>query len=261
VALLHVHFFAETLGMERQMDVILPEKTTRQDGKVPVLYLLHGGLDDHTVWQRRTGIERYADERGLAVVMPGADLSFYCDMKYGYDYYRFFRDELPLRVHEFFPTISTERSKTYIAGISMGGFGALKLAINCPEKFSHAASFSGLVDPVDGITTLQKAVESGQAESALLDTIYRAMGTAEEVEGTINDLPQRLESKIRQRVKLPKFYIACGTEDFMYPMNAAFAERFQGRCPMKWVEAPGSHEWGFWNEQLKLMLRWIEEVG
>lgn len=110
MALIHVNYFSPVLGMQRAMDVILPQrengvgqKAEKAAGKIPVLYLLHGGSDDHTIWQRRTSIERYALERGLAVIMPASDVGFYVDMKYGYDFYLALSEELPGIVHEFFP--------------------------------------------------------------------------------------------------------------------------------------------------------------
>ena len=88
MALCHVDFFSNVLGQCMQADVILPQRTRGQigmeghieAGKYPTLYLLHGMSDDHTIWQRRTSIERYAAEKGLAVIMPAADLSYYSDM-------------------------------------------------------------------------------------------------------------------------------------------------------------------------------------
>ena len=85
MALLHVNFFSDVLGMCMNMDVILPQQTknqigmkgTRKDGKIPTLYLLHGMSDDHTIWQRRTSIERYVSEMGIAVVMPTTHLGWY----------------------------------------------------------------------------------------------------------------------------------------------------------------------------------------
>ena len=103
MALIHVDFFSEVLGMSSQMEVILPQQTEGQIGighvekqnKYPVLYLLHGMTDNQTIWTRNTSIERYAAEHGIAVVMPNAHLGWYTDMQYGFDYFTFFSEELP----------------------------------------------------------------------------------------------------------------------------------------------------------------------
>ena len=134
MALLHVDLFSDVLGMCSQMDVILPEQTRgqigmegkRSDGKYPTLYLLHGMSDDHTIWQRRTSIERYAADYGIAVVMPTTQLGWYTDMHIGYKWWTFLSQELPAICRTFFPNMSSRREDTFAAGLSMGGYGALK---------------------------------------------------------------------------------------------------------------------------------------
>ena len=143
MALLHVNFFSDVLAISASMDVILPQKVSRQvgmgsagsDKPLPVLYLLHGMSDDHTIWQRRTSIERYVAELPLIVVMPTTGRGAYTDMKHGYRYWTYISEELPQIVHEFFPQASWRREDTFAAGLSMGGYGAFKLGLRCPDKF------------------------------------------------------------------------------------------------------------------------------
>jgi S-formylglutathione hydrolase FrmB len=97
-----------------------------------VLYLLHGLSDDDTAWLRRTSIERYVSELGLAVVMPQVHRSFYSDELHGLRYWTFLSDELPQLVDSFFH-VSTRREDTFVAGLSMGGYGALKWALRQPS--------------------------------------------------------------------------------------------------------------------------------
>lgn len=119
MAFLQVDFFSDVLQMCMQMNVILPQKTSKQiglsgirkDGKYPTLYLLHGMSDDYTVWERRTSIERYASELGIAVVMPGTHLGWYTDMKHGLPYWTYFSEELPKICRTFFPNMSDRRKK------------------------------------------------------------------------------------------------------------------------------------------------------
>ncbi len=252
MALIHVNFYSKTLGMQRSMDVIMPQKangiglgSTENQDKIPVLYLLHGASDNHTIWQRRTSIERYALEKGLAVVMPATDLGFYADMKYGYDFWQFFGQEIFDIVQEFFPGLSTEREDTFVAGLSMGGFGTLKLGIMCPERFAAAASLSGMVDLVSWY---------GENMDRPFELIY---GTKEEVAGSINDLPYQLEQLIASGKSMPKFYMTCGTEDFLYPMNVSFRDRFKDRIDLTYHEEPGSHEWEYWDRNIKRIINWL----
>jgi S-formylglutathione hydrolase FrmB len=139
------------------MTVVLPQATQAQVGVTsardsdgdgpPVLYLLHGMSDDHTAWLRYTSIERYAAAAGLAVVMPAAARSFYTDEAQGHAFWALVADELPEIVSSFF-RVSTRPERTYVAGLSMGGYGAVKLALARPRQFAGAASLSGALDIV-----------------------------------------------------------------------------------------------------------------
>ena len=103
MALVHCDFFSDVLGLSTSMTVILPQSTSTQigmsgqvsTGETPVLYLLHGLSDDHTIWTRRTSVERYVAPLGLAVVMPRVDRSFYLDEAHGNKYWTFLSQELP----------------------------------------------------------------------------------------------------------------------------------------------------------------------
>ena len=149
MAFLQANIYSNTLGMELMIDVILPQQTYKKFGSnsvgatedVPVLYLLHGMGGNHSVWQRRTSIERYVKDLGIAVIMPSTDLAWYTDTQYDMKYWTFISEELPQLCHELFPQLTTNREKTFAAGLSMGGFGALKLGLLCPEKFAGIADF------------------------------------------------------------------------------------------------------------------------
>ena len=144
MALLHVNFYSSVLRMASSMDVILPETSQGigvdgqppWDGKslLPALYLLHGTTDDHTIWQRRTSLERYCAGRRLCVIMPNGHLSAYTNQKYGHRYLDFITEELPDICSKMF-RISTAREDTFIAGLSMGGLLTLKAAAElAPDK-------------------------------------------------------------------------------------------------------------------------------
>ncbi len=115
------------------------------DAPPPVLYLLHGLSDDDTIWLRRTSIERYVAEFGLAVVMPQVHRSFYLDGEYTGAYWTFVAEELPALVAGFF-RVSQAREDTFVAGLSMGGYGAMLHALRQPGRFAAAASLSGALD-------------------------------------------------------------------------------------------------------------------
>ncbi len=157
MAHLRCDFYSDSLNLSTSMTVILPQQTSTQigmagrafEGLPPVLYLLHGLSDDDTIWLRRTSIERYAAPLGLAVVMPQVHRSFYTDEVYGQRYWTFLSEELPHLVAGFF-RISERRQDTFVAGLSMGGYGAWKWALRQPERFAAAATLSGAVDLTSG---------------------------------------------------------------------------------------------------------------
>ena len=141
MAFLQCEIQSAALGKACALNVLVPQYFK---GGVPgerreykVLYLLHGLSDDHTMWMRRTSIERYTSDLDVVVVMPNADRSFYTDMKHGLKYWTFISEELPGIVKQLFP-VSPRREDTFVAGFSMGGYGALKLALNRPDLFTAA---------------------------------------------------------------------------------------------------------------------------
>ncbi|TDF94128.1 alpha/beta hydrolase [Paenibacillus piri] len=253
MAFIDCHFFSESLGISTSMYVILPQPTTRQIGmetravkeKHPTLYLLHGLSDDHTIWMRRTSIERYAAEYGIAVVMPTVNRSFYTDMEQGYAYWTFISEELPAVAGSFFP-LSGEREDTFAAGLSMGGYGALKLALSCPERFAAGASLSGATDIVNLVQEWQTA------------EFQHIFGDLTKIRGSRNDLFHLAEEMARSDGTKPRLYQCCGTEDFLYQDNVRFREHCRSlKVELTYEEEPGSHEWGYWDRKIQAVLQWL----
>lgn len=253
MAFIQCNFFSEVLGICSTMNVILPQTPVaagrKESGTFPVLYLLHGLSDDHTAWARNTSIERYVDQRGLAVVMPAVNRSFYTDMKRGYKYWTFISEELPAIVQSFFP-VSDKREDTFVAGLSMGGYGAFKLALGCPERYSAAASLSGAVD-IAGAPANEDVVE--------YDLVY---GDVESVRGTENDLFYLAEKVAKSGEPMPKMYQCCGTEDFLYEDNIRFRD-FIKKLPFDYVyeEEHGTHVWEYWDKKIQKVLEWLPLKG
>ena len=256
MALINCDFYSEALGLSTSMCVILPQNTVSQIGmggsakkdKYPTLYLLHGLSDDHTIWQRRTSIERYVADTGMAVVMPSAGRSFYTDMKHGYKYFTFISEELPDLARQFFP-LSDKREDNFIAGLSMGGYGAFKIALSCPDKFAAAASLSGAVDIVSEVKS---------NNSNLKDEFYNIFGDSSLVEGSKDDLFYLAENLSSKTGPKPKLYQWCGTEDFLYEDNIKFKKFIETLdFDYKYEEEPGDHSWGYWDNKIQSVLKWL----
>src|SRR5438045_2826240 len=142
MAFVHASFFSPVLNKCSQMNVILPEKG---NGPFPVYYLLHGLSDDYTIWHRRTSIERYVSELPLIVVMPAGYRGFYTDAEQGPAYGRYMIEDVIGFVERTFPA-SSKRSARCVGGLSMGGYGALRLGLAHPNMFVSANSHSGACD-------------------------------------------------------------------------------------------------------------------
>ena len=245
MALLHVDFYSDALGRSTHMDAILPEKSSSPHWKT--LYLLHGMTDDHSTWQRRTSVERYAEERELAVILPGGDLKWYADTPWGESYFDFVSRELGQITRRMFPRLSRDRADTFVAGNSMGGFGALKCALRHPETFSKAASFSGALD----------AAALPHLPSPLADTAYweDVFGPVDQIPGSENDLFAAARACVENR---PKLWMWCGTEDFLYDMNLRMREHLATLgYSIDYSESSGDHQWFYWDRELPRMLDWL----
>lgn len=257
MALMHVNFHSESLGMETAMNVIVPQFAKGVPGigmpgypkKLPALYLLHGLSGDESVWMRRTSIERYAAQYPLVIIMPDGGRSFYTDMHHGYKYWTFVSRELPAICEGLFP-ISSRREDRFAAGLSMGGYGAMKLGLGAPNRFSAVASLSGAID-MRGKEVYEKRPVEFQIE------MQNVFGDPEAMEGSFNDLFALGEKLRKAPEKAPKMYMACGTEDDLLPGNRKFRDAFGETFDLTYEEGPGDHTWDFWDTYIRKALAWL----
>jgi S-formylglutathione hydrolase FrmB len=251
MALIRCDYFSEVLEVGTTMTVLLPQATEEQvgvsagarPGDPPLLYLLHGLSDDATAWQRYTGIERYAAEHGLAVVMPQVGRSFYADEVHGARYWTHLTEELPEVVSSFF-RVSQRREDTFVAGLSMGGYGALKWAMHQPERFAAVASLSGAVD-------VRKLLPQ---RPEIFQRVF---------DGTLG--PDDVLEELLQRhaaADVPPVYIGCGTDDALYEENVHFADRATAAgLDVRTDFRAGAHEWGVWDLTIAEVLAWLPLAG
>ena len=241
MALIRCNFFSEALELGTSMTVLLPQPGAAQigvdgqqsDDPPPVLYLLHGLTDDDTAWTRYTSIERYAAARGLAVVMPQVHRSFYADEALGMKFWTFLSEELPRIVERFF-RISTRREDTFVAGLSMGGYGAMKWALRQPQRFAAAATLSGALDA---------AYIQEYDMPPHMRALTRRVFADRVVKGTDADLLHLLATADKNT--FPRLMLRCGTEDALVAQNERFVAACKARgIPLDAEFGPGGHEWG-----------------
>ena len=253
MALVRCDFFSEVLEVGTSMTVLLPQASedqvgvtgTQRTGDFPVLYLLHGLSDDSTAWLRYTSIERYAAPLGLAVVMPQVQRSFYADEVHGERFFTFLSEELPEVVARFF-RVSREREDTFVAGLSMGGYGALKWALHRPGRFAAAASLSGALD--------LDAISRDEWRRPLMQRVFDGrIGPGDDLLALLADAD--VES-------LPSLYVGCGTEDHLYADNVRFVEAATDAGVDVQVDfRSGEHEWGVWDATIRDVLAWLPVRG
>ncbi len=252
-----VKFFSDTLGLLSSMYVLLPPRTLAEmkNNRAPkyrTLYLLHGHSDDHTVWQRYTSIERYAEDLKLAVVMPAVHLSFYNDMAHGGKYWQFISEEVPALVRDMF-SLSSKREDNFVAGLSMGGYGAFKMALTHPDRFAAAASLSGAVDLSEVIRVKKEDPEN----KAWIEEMHTVFGDLSKVPGSKHDL-FTLAKKVSKGSIKPWLYQCCGMEDDLYPDNVRFRDAVR-KLPLDltYEEGPGEHNWPYWDKMIQNVLAWM----
>lgn len=275
MAFFETHLFSTSLCFGTDLNVFLPtpnvDDLMEGDGgyfydgekKFQVLYLLHGGYGDYTDWMRLTSIERYAQAHRLAVIMPSASNSFYQNMAYGSDYFSWIAEEMPRFCRKMFP-ISQKRENTFIGGLSMGGYGALKVAFEKPEEYACAFSLSGAVDVA---ASVEAAVTGGNGRGARNpfkggEKVYpidvKAVFGTDRIEGTDADLFTLVEKRRAEGRALPRVFQSIGTEDFLYPSNQAARERLKALgVDLTYEEHPGAHNWDYWDANVQRALAWL----
>ncbi len=248
MAFLDMKYFSDTLRVGVSLNVILPEKAknligmkTEAQNTYKTLYLLHGLSDDHTTWMRRTSIERYASERGIAVVMPSVGRSWYVDTPSGGKYFSFVADELPNVCRSFFRGMSDKKEDNFIAGLSMGGYGAVKAALCRPDVFGGCASLSG---------ALSFANEDDKRSMSIIadevDWLFGANPSPADVKK--HDVFEITKNNLENGVPFPKMYLWCGHDDFLLQANRRY-DALLNELDIEHVykESEGNHSWKWWD--------------
>lgn len=262
MALIQVNYVSAALLRTVPVNVILPLDKITGDGKLmprrrnplKTLYLLHGVHGNYTDWVSGTRIQRWAEEKDLCVVMPSGDNAFYLDHVKGHQLYSRFLLELVEMTRRMFP-LSELREDTFIAGLSMGGYGALRNALYFNETFGYAAGLSSALH----LDTLKDCTNDEKIVIFRRDFVEGCYG--EDLDQVMNDdrNPEWLARKRKSEgSKLPAFYLCCGTEDGLMEGNIRFRNVLQELgAQVTWHEGPGGHEWDYWDREIKNILEWL----
>lgn len=238
-------YYSAAVGIQLGARILVPE--SGPVGK-PTVYLLHGLSDDHSIWHRRSSVERYVEPCDVVVVMPNGGRGFYTNAAEGPRWGDAVGPELITKVEEWF-SVSRDASDRYIAGLSMGGYGAFCLALRNPRAYKCAASLSG------ALMVGSKPVSDSLRGLDFQEELRRIFGA--NPSGTENDLLWLAQRNYADNV-LPQLWMDCGQSDFLLEDNQMFYERLNAlNVPVTYKVSDGSHDWQYWNRLLPDVFRWM----
>ena len=236
-----------SLGFRTHLEVIIPQN---EAPATKVLYLLHGLSDDCTAWCRQTRIYDYACQNNYIVIMPEVQRSFYSDMAHGSQYLTYVTKELPEICERLF-NIRHTRENTYVAGLSMGGYGAAKCALTRPEFYVACAGFSGAMD-------MKGRVETTKNDDQLMLPEMKAILGESLIYPDKDDLFY-LADQAAKLAQKPRMLVICGDADFLIEDNRRFDAHLKtlnyGHTYLEW---PGEHTWCFWEKCLPETFKFFE---
>lgn len=242
MALINLNVFSEEIEMNTDVTIIYPDSLLNKES-VNVLFLLHGYNGSNNDWLRHSTIEKLATKYNLIVVMPAINNSFYTNMIYGYNYFNYYTKELKDKVSKIFKLNLTKKN-TYIAGLSMGGYGALKAALTYPNDYKGVAAFSGVLD-------IKKSYQSFNNRKMKMIGIF---GDEETFNENLSQHDLFLLTNNLHNNNL-NIYISCGTEDFLIKHSEDFVNHLKDKkisFTHKFIA--GDHNWDFWQEEIKRAL-------
>jgi len=252
--------------MNTDVNVLLPERRNAPhppigDRRYPVLYLLHGHSQDYSQWIRSSQLEFLTQNSDTIIVMPNGYRGFYTDCKHGLDYFTYITEELPTVIRNWFPA-SYERDETFVAGLSMGGYGAMKCGLRRPDVYAGAASLSGCVYGNKlpyGVPPEDPYLATGYPTYDLGPLLSDVFGTDEEYDNSINNLEAAVDDLAKYDGKKPKILQYVGTRDYLLEHNRRFNKYFleHGRgIDYEYEEYEGyCHNWEFWNKQVVTVMQ------
>jgi len=248
-----VRFQSKLVNTTLPYNVILPDDyDTSSTTRYPVLYLLHGLTGHYSDWVSRTNVADYSSAYRIIVVTPEGNDGWYTDSEsVATDKYEsYILKELIPDVQQRYRTIEARYGRA-VAGLSMGGYGALKFGLKTPSTFVFAASMSGAV----AVTRLSEK-DAGVERWAMALKLF---GPADSETRKANDLFQIINQLSPARISsLPFFYFDCGTEDSatISPYNRELAQLMsEKKIPHEYRELPGDHSWGYWDRQVQEVLK------
>lgn len=260
MAIIEVNFISKCLMRTVTFNAIIPvdkfgpQAENAEKKPLKTLYLLHGIFGNYTDWVNGTRIQAWAEANDLAVIMPSGENRFYLDdEKSGELYGEFIGKELVEFTRKLFP-LSDKREDTFIAGLSMGGYGAIRNGLKYAENFGCVIGLSAAL-----VHDTWKDADNSAPIFTFRRSYYEAIfGEYDKVKGSDKD-PKALLLKLKEEGRpVPKMYLCCGTEDGLVTANRDFRDFLnENGVDLTYVEGPGKHDWVFWDTYIKKVLDWL----
>lgn len=260
MAIIEVNFISKCLMRTVTFNAIIPvdkfgpQAENAEQKPLKTLYLLHGIFGNYTDWVNGTRIQAWAEANDLAVIMPSGENRFYLDdEKSGELYGEFIGKELVEFTRKLFP-LSDKREDTFIAGLSMGGYGAIRNGLKYAENFGCVIGLSAAL-----VHDTWKDADNSAPVFTFRRNYYEAIfGEYDKVKGSDKD-PKALLLKLKEEGRpVPKMYLCCGTEDGLVTANRDFRDFLnENGVDLTYVEGPGKHDWVFWDTYIKKVLDWL----
>lgn len=245
---------SKLLGRAIDYSILYPinyQRAGNAEKKFPVVYLLHGYTGHHTNWIERTRVALYATHYDLFIVMVEGENGWYTDSATvpNDKFESYILQELMPDVEKRF-RVSAERDGRAIAGLSMGGYGALKFGFKYPSRFGMVASMSGALGAASWTDSDLKNLE------AVRQSLLKTLGPIGSSTRLQNDLLKLTREVSADGIKLlPVIYFDCGTEDRLFPTNRSYADLLvERKIPHEFRQLPGNHSWPYWDQQVREIL-------
>jgi putative tributyrin esterase len=238
-------FHCASLNRMMHYRVLLPANYDVSAQRYPTLFLLHGLYGDYKNWSTLTSLVKYARNLNLIIAMPDAGNSWYVDSATNpADRYEDYIVQDFIREIDAHYRTKPERSARAVAGLSMGGYAAVKFALKYPDMFSYVGGISAALDAAEDLD---------QTHPEFRDGLQKAYGEAGNPARQQNDVfPLLAAADIKA---LPYFYLDCGSDDMFLGVNRRFVVQLQQlKIPYEFHEMPGGHEWKYWDGAIQRFL-------
>ena len=259
MAVIQLNYLSKALLRTVDVTVVLPADTLNMDTMIytqkkeyKTLYLLHGIFGDQNDWLYGTRIQRFASERGLCVVMPSGENMFYVNQANTHNLYsHFIGEELVEMTRAMFP-LSHKKEDTFIAGLSMGGYGAIVNGLKYYQTFGYIAGLSSallLEDWLECKSPIIQGVDAKKYYESVFGDISKLQGSNKDYYALVKKIPHD---------QLPKMYMCIGTDDSLLETNRKYKNYLlKEGIDLTYEEGPGSHEWDFWDRYILKILDWL----